>query len=173
MKPHIGTEEDALLLAEPYLQKLCRANWHGIEYEDRMIELQYLFVCAWRQFPTNTGHFLRDFEHACHPYMDALNREAYARRFSTRSMDASIRCKGMEAEPGHFTLHHLLASDEDRTEVSVEHFLASLPEREGAILRALLEGCSRAEIARKHGLSSYRLKRLLESLGRDYVARYK
>ncbi len=173
MRPQIGTEEDVLLLAEPYLQKLCRANWHGLEYEDRMVELQYLFICAWRQFPTNTGHFLRDFEQACRPYMDKLNREAYAQRFSARSLDASIRCKGVDEVNSHFTLHHLLASEEDRTEILVEHFLNSLPEWENAILCALLKGQSKAEIAREHGLTPYRLKRLLESLGKEYLTKYK
>ncbi len=172
MSHYMASEEEALQIVQPYLQALCRDHWRYLEYEDRLGEVQYLFVCAWRQLPTNTGHFLRDFEQICYPYMEELNKTACARYFKERSMDSGIICRRKESTPT-FNLHQLLAMKEDGTEPQVEEFLSSLAPAEQDILRALLEGQTRAELARRAGVSSYRLGRMLEALGQRYLEQYR
>ncbi len=174
MKPQIVSEEDALKIANPFLQKLCRSNWHFIEYDDRLVELQYLFICAWRQLPTNTGHFLQDFERVSRPYMDKLNRQAGLRYFRHRSMDAALSCEKNSnvTSKQPFTLHQILSVSEDISADWVTAFLEELPERDRRILTARLDGCSKGAIARQYGLNVYQLDRLLESLGQRYASRY-
>ncbi len=173
MKIIIASEEATLYLAKPYLLKLCSNHWRYIEFDDRLSELNYLFICAWRQFPTNTGHFLKDFEQAVHPHMDKLNREAAARFFKFRSFDGAIKNSTTCSEPKKFTFHNVVKSREDHTQATVDDFLSRLSDRDRCILQALLDGTSRTAIAREHGLSIYRLNRLLETLGNSYIKDYK
>ncbi len=173
MKRVVASEESALQLAEPYLLKLCRDHWKYIEFDDRLSELQYLFICAWRQLPTNTGHFLKDFEQAVTPYMDQLNRAAAVRFFKLRSFDGAIKNDPSRFEPKKFTFHSVIQSKDDHTQAVVDDFLSRQSKRERDILRSLLDGRSKASIAREHGLSLYRLNRLLEALGNTYLKEYK
>lgn len=69
-----ATEELALEKATPYLRALCKKRWSNLEYEDRLAEVQFIFLLALRQFSTNSGHFLEDFCAVLTPYMDELNK---------------------------------------------------------------------------------------------------
>ncbi len=170
MKGFFGTEEDALRIASPYLEELCRSNWRYLEYEDRLSELQYCFVCVWRQLPVGNGHFLEDFEAVCRPYMDALDRAASARAWGERSLDGGLADDADDGE--ELSFHHFLAADTDESAVWVQSFLRELAPSDRALLDALLAGEPRAAIARRNGMTTYGLGRRLKQIGEDYLRRY-
>lgn len=87
--PNDDEETLVVLKCDAYLKGLCAGRWHNLELEDRLSELKLMLVQVLRRFPTDSGHFLADFECIAVPYMDELNRGKPSRYFP--------RCLSLEA----------------------------------------------------------------------------
>ncbi len=142
-----------------------------MEYEDRLSELRLFFICAWRQLPTNTGHFLEDFERLCREHMRKVARSDSFHRYAVLSMDAPLVCKnGAE----RFPLAEIIAApEEDETVRDVERFLASLGENERSLLEARLDRVPKAALARERKLTLRELDSILHELGHRYLREYR
>ncbi len=131
--------------------------------EDRLAEARLAFLAAWRLLPTDTGHFLCDFDKV----LDLHMKEAVRRQNSrTCSLDASL------GETGCTGYTFLAAPAFDESREYVHDFFDSLPQRDHSILSELMDGYPRAEIARKAGLTTYRLNKKLQELGTKYLDEY-
>ncbi len=165
-----GTEEEALFYVDGFLKKLCQSKWKEIEYEDRLSELRLLFLCAWRKLPTNTGHFLEDFETLCQRHMKEIAGRYGSRHFGPLSLDAPLICQNGAQ---HFTLSDILsAPEEDETVHDVEAFLNGLNETERYILEGRLENVTKHAISRELQLPICEINRILLALGYRYLHEY-
>ncbi len=163
-------EEQLLIASDRYLRKLCYGHWCALEPEDRLEEVKIAFLCAYRSFPTNTGHFLDDFETALTPYMKELNRRTRLQRFARLSLETPLRTKKDAADCT--LVRFCRASQYDESGFYVRQFLSSLSPWQQSILRALLDGTSKAAIARQHCLSYYQLNCILRGIGERYKHEY-
>ncbi len=163
------TEEAVLLRAKPFLQKLCYRHWCNLEPEDRFAEAQLIFWLSMRKFPTDSGHFLQDFQVVVTPYMDELNRKTPSLRYGY-SLDANIPTGTGSKNWNSYC--YLTARDDRDSYLYVKFFIASLPEHEREVLLDLLGGMPRNELAFAYGLDNFRLDELLERIGNQYLAEY-
>ncbi len=163
------TEELVLSQATPFLQKLCHRHWCNLEPEDRFSEAHLIFWLSLRKFPTDSGHFLQDFQAVVTPYMDELNRRTPSLRFGC-SLDADIPTRSGSKNWNSYC--YLSARDDRDSRLYVKFFLESLPEHEQDLMRDLLCGTPRKELAFAYGLDNFQLDELLESIGYRYLAEY-
>ena len=163
-----NAEAKMLDLAMPHIRKICHGKWSNLEPEDRVAEAAYFFVCAFRSIPIGTGHFMSDYEKALTPYMDEHNRKAPPRYYCrNRSLDKLMPTKNSDDT---WSLYDILPGTElDETSFHVTSFLKSLPDKEQAIVNDLMiEGLSKASVARKHKLSGSELAKILNILSYNY-----
>lgn len=163
------TEELVLSQARPFLQKLCHRHWCNLEPEDRYAEVQFIFWLSMRKFPTDSGHFLADFQAVVTPYMDELNRKTPSLRYRC-SLDADIPARSGSKNWNSYC--YLAARDDRDSRLYVKFFLESLSEYERDLMRDLLHGMSRNKLAFAYGLDNFQLEELLERIGNRYLAEY-
>lgn len=70
---------------------------------------------------------------------------------------------------GEITLLDIFSTDDDLTEIQVDEFVQSLPDRERKLLLYRLEGASQKEIAKEMGISQTHISRLLKRIGEKYL----
>ncbi len=163
------TEETVIAQAKPFLQKLCHRQWCNLEPEDRYAEVQFIFWLSMRKFPTDSGHFLEDFQAVVNPYMDELNRKTPSLRYNL-SLDADLRTRSGSQNWNSYS--YLTTRDNRDSHLYVKFFMESLPEYERELIRDLLCGTPKKELAFAYGLDHFQLDALLEHIGNRYLAEY-
>ncbi len=159
-----ATEEEAVLLIDPYLESRCKGHWCALEMEDRLAEARLVFLITWRMLPPDTGHFLLDFDDALDLHMKEVVRHQNPRTYSLDAVLGETGCNGHT---------FLAASAFDESRQYVRDFLDHLSQKDHSIVRALMDGYSKAEIARKVGISTYQLKKKLRQIGIKYLNEYR
>lgn len=162
-----STESRMVELALPHIKKLCYRKWMNLEWEDRLAEASYFFICATRSFPIDSGHFMKDYSAALIPYMDLLNRKAPPRFYKCEaSLDQRMAARNGDST---WSLYEILEDPNlDGSVVFTAAFLRSLPKQQQSILRDWMDGYTKAEIARKYGLLMAELIKLLLQIGQKY-----
>lgn len=163
-----GSSESRMVeLALPHIKKLCYRKWMNLEWEDRVAEASCFFICATRSLPIDSGYFMKDYSTLLPSHMDLLNREAPSRFYKREvSLDHKMVTRNGESA---CSLYEVLEDHNlDESVIFVEAFLKSLPKQQESIARDLMNGYTKAEIARKYGLLMAELIKLLLQIGQKY-----
>ena len=161
-------ENEIVGLAMPHIKKLCYGKWFNLELEDRIIEAAYFFICALRNLPIDSGHFMSDYEDALVPYMNEQNRKEPSRYHRCdRSLDDPGNTNNTDKK---WTLYDILSGpDIDQTAVDVDSFLNSLPIWQKNILQdRMIYGYTETQVAHKYGFPNNKLKKVLLKIGDIY-----
>ncbi len=102
-------------------------------------------------------------------YMGELNRKTPSLHYGC-SLDADIPTRSGSKNWNSYC--YLSARDDRDSRLYVKFFLESLPEHEQDLMRDLLCGTPRKELAFAYGLDNFQLDELLERIGNQYLAEY-
>ena len=163
-------EMQAYLLFEKAIDRICQGRWKFLEWDDRISEACFVFIVALRRYPTNSGHFWKDYELMLTEYMGKL-KMLYGNQKCWLSLDAPLHSQYEDGRK-YTWLDVIQAEELDSSEEMVGAFMATLPEERCRILNVLFDNIgdrSSRAVCAKVGMTKQELKQYRSEIAEDYA----